>query len=89
MKKYRYLIITLFSCLINAQVAIGKESISNSSASLEFAEGSRGLVLPWVDSTNPNTSAVDGTLIFDTSDFKVKYRSINKWLDISVDQMVQ
>ena len=53
-----------------AQVAIGKASV-NPSVSLEFydnADNVRGIVLPWVDSTGGVTGAVNGTIVYDTSD---------------------
>lgn len=63
---------------INAfsQVAIGKASITNTSVSLEFGNENRGIVLPWVESETKvtTTGVVDGTLIYDTLDHKVKLR---------------
>ncbi|AKK74695.1 hypothetical protein HX13_06210 [Chryseobacterium sp. P1-3] len=68
-----------------AQVAIGKDSISNSSVSLEFSNGSRGLILPWITSAASAIGAVDGTFIYDVSDKKVKYRQAGTWKDLSID----
>ena len=74
---------------INAfsQVAIGKASITNTSVSLEFGNENRGIVLPWVESEAKvtTTGVVDGTLIYDTSDHKVKLRAASVWKDLSVD----
>ena len=74
---------------INAfsQVAIGKTSITNTSVSLEFGNENRGIVLPWVESETKvtTTGVVDGTLIYDTSDHKVKLRANSGWKDLSVD----
>ena len=74
---------------INAfsQVAIGKSSITNTSVSLEFGNENRGIVLPWVESETKvtTTGVVDGTLIYDTLDHKVKLRANNGWKDLSVD----
>lgn len=85
----RDILITLFMVVVataaNAQIAIGKESVTNSSVSLEFGDGNKGLLLPWVNSANAVTGAVDGTLIFDTADKKVKYRRNNTWFDLSRD----
>ena len=70
-----------------AQVAIGKASV-NPSVSLEFydnADNVRGIVLPWVDSTGGVTGAVNGTIVYDTSDKKVKVKYASGWKDLSVD----
>lgn len=99
----------MFSTLIvswaNAQVAIGKASVTNASVSLEFFEGTtvplnpnvRGLILPWASTVSGNpdasykgiSSPVDGTLLFDPSDYKVKYRKGSStlpstWFDLTV-----
>lgn len=71
-----------------AQVAIGKEASGSNAISLEFYDGQdnkRALVLPWVNSAAEVRDAVDGTLIFDTSDKKVKYKKGGTWFDLSVD----
>lgn len=85
----RDIVTTLFLIILataaNAQVAIGKASVSNSSVSLEFGDGNKGLLLPWVNSAAAVTGAVDGTIIFDTTDKKVKYRRNNSWFDLSKD----
>ncbi|MEG1592137.1 hypothetical protein [Chryseobacterium sp.] len=72
--------------LISGQVAIGKGSVSNSSVSLEFAETqNRGMILPWVTSTGAVTGVVDGSLVYDLSDHKVKVKYSGGWKDLSVD----
>lgn len=80
-----------------AQVAIGKNSVTNTSVSLEFgnvagdANKQKGILLPWVNSANAVQTAgvVTGTLIFDTNDKKVKYyKDTNTtpiWFDLTVD----
>lgn len=68
-----------------AQVAIGKSSVTNSSVSLEFGIGNKGIVLPWVDSASGVVGAVNGTLIYDITDHKVKYLKGGSWFDLSVD----
>lgn len=75
----------LFSAMASCQVAIGKSTVSNSSVSLEFATGNRGLILPWVTSAASVIGAVDGTMVYDITDKKVKYRKAGVWIDISVD----
>ena len=85
MKKIILAIILLSGILANAQVAIGKSSVTNTSVSLEFGTGNRGIVLPWVTSAASVTNSVDGTLIFDTTDKKVKYKKAGAWFDLTVD----
>ena len=80
-----------------AQVAIGKASV-NPSVSLEFydnADNARGIILPWVDgvsntapfiTNSPITEiVVNGTLVYDTSDKKVKVKYTTGWRDLSKD----
>ena len=86
MKKITTIIFTtIVAATMQSQVAIGKASVSNSSVSLEFGTANKGLLLPWVTSAASVTGAVDGTIIYDTSDKKVKYRKNNAWFDLSVD----
>ncbi|WP_347219846.1 hypothetical protein [Chryseobacterium sp.] len=80
------IIISLF--LFNqcfSQVAIGKNSVNNTSISLEFGNGNRGMILPWVTSTGTVAGAVDGTVIYDASDKKIKYRKSGVWMDLTID----
>ncbi|WP_300672522.1 hypothetical protein [Soonwooa sp.] len=85
------LFISLFSLVVTcafAQVAIGKTSISNSSVSLEFYDGAdnvKAMVLPWVTKQADVAGAVDGTIIYDSDDKKVKYRRSGNWFDLSVN----
>lgn len=69
----------------NAQVAIGKSNVTNSSISLEFATvENRGLILPYVENKGGNVE--EGTIIYDTSDYKVKYLKDNGiWINLSED----
>ena len=85
MKKIYVFLLSLTVISAYSQVAIGKESITNSSVSLEFGAGNRGMILPWVTAASSVTGAVNGTLIFDTSDKKVKYLKGGSWFDLSVD----
>ena len=75
----------LFSIFAFSQVAIGKPSVTNTSVSLEFGDGNKGLLLPWVTSAANVTGAVNGTIIYDITDKKVKYRKSGNWFDLSVD----
>jgi len=77
--------ILLFSTFAFSQVAIGKTAITNNSVSLEFGAENRGIILPWVDSTASVTGAVNGTLIYDTTDKKVKVKYASGWKDLSVN----
>lgn len=69
-----------------SQVAIGKQSITNSSVSLEFGNGPRGIIVPWVTSASSVTGAVEGTIIFDQNDNKTKIKYPSGWKDLSVRQ---
>lgn len=85
MKKVFISIFAIISTCVFSQVAIGKSSVTNSSVSLEFGIGNRGLLLPWVTSAGAVTGAVDGTMIYDITDKKVKYRKNGSWFDLSID----
>lgn len=52
-----------------AQMAIGKEEVSNASVLLEFGNEPKGIILPSVETA---TGAVGGTFIFDLTDNSVK-----------------
>ncbi len=83
--KFVTIIILLFaSTFAHAQVAIGKTTVSPH-VSLEFGDGNKGIVLPWVTSAAAVTGAVNGTFIYDLSDKKVKYRRSGAWVDLSID----
>jgi len=67
-----------------AQVAIGKNTVTNPSVSLEFAQTeNRGILLPYV--TDNSNITVEGTVIYDTSDNKVKYFRDGRWFNLSID----
>lgn len=75
-------VILPFSYLFS-QVAIGKTMIEGDGI-LDFQEGTlKGIVLPWVTSEGAVTSPVGGTLIYDTSDQRVKYYNGSIWIDLS------
>lgn len=78
----------LISACASAQVAIGKPSVSSTSVSLEFydsADNKRGILLPWVTNTADVTGAVNGTMVYNTSDKKVYVKYASGWKDLSVD----
>ncbi|MBP7174338.1 MAG: hypothetical protein KBA33_09780 [Cloacibacterium sp.] len=80
--------------LFFSQVAIGKQSISSLSVSLEFYDGAdnkRGLVLPWVQNLNLVTFTSDsnikkgGVMLLDTQNKKIKIsKNDGTWRDLSV-----
>lgn len=53
------------SYLLNAQIAIGKTSVTNNSVLLEFGPGNKGIILPAVPSITANNSG--GTFVFNTT----------------------
>ena len=85
MKKTFIILLTFVVICAYSQVAIGKDSVTNTSVSLEFGSEKKGLLLPWVTSETSVAGAVDGTIIYDTTDKKVKYRRAGSWFDLSVD----
>lgn len=85
MKNTFILISTFIAACFYSQVAIGKDEVTNNSVSLEFGTGNKGLLLPWVTSESAVDGAVNGTIIYDISDKKVKYLKDNAWFDLSID----
>lgn len=75
----------LFSFCVYAQVAIGKTSVSSTSVSLEFGPANRGMVLPWVTSSATVSGVVNGTMIYDLTDKKIKVKYASGWKDLSVN----
>ena len=76
---------TLFTTCAFAQEAIGKASVSSPSVSLEFGTGNKGILLPWVTGVSTVTGAVNGTLVYNTTDKKVYVKYASGWKDLSVD----
>ncbi|WP_407401188.1 hypothetical protein [Chryseobacterium sp.] len=99
MKTYFLIILlSISSLVVKAQVAIGKTSTSSPSASLEFGytpndvTKQRGIILPWTNASNTLINVVPGTMIFDSSDKKIKYykgtddpNSIATWVDLTIN----
>ncbi|PIF47561.1 hypothetical protein CLU96_4619 [Chryseobacterium sp. 52] len=85
MKKVIFICFVLFSLSISAQVAIGKTSVASLSVSLDFGAGNRGMILPWVTNTAAVTGVVNGTMVYDLSDKKVKIKYAAAWKDLSID----
>ncbi|STA51365.1 hypothetical protein [Chryseobacterium carnipullorum] len=86
MKKTLIIASFFLSYFLQAQVNIGGSTMSSPSVSLEFGTGNKGIILPWVTSAANVTNSVDGTLIYDTTDHKVKLKSNNVWQDLSKDE---
>jgi hypothetical protein len=84
MKKIFILLLTTVSSIGFSQVAIGKQGVTNSDVSLEFGQGNKGIILPWVNSEAAVSDAVPGTIIYDVTDKKVKVKQLNSWRDLSV-----
>ncbi len=98
MKTYITSLLILISSIALGQVTIGKTTNSsvpaNATVSLEFGNatgGVKGIVLPWVTSAASVASPVPGTLIFDSTDQKVKFgtsttanaTTVASWGDLS------
>ncbi|KMQ66387.1 hypothetical protein ACM46_02280 [Chryseobacterium angstadtii] len=84
--KNTLIVMGLFSALgIHAQIGINKDNVSNGSVSLEFGNTeNKGIILPYV--SDKSGIIENGTLLFDTTDNKVKYlKDTNTWFDLSVD----
>ena len=81
--------ILIFAMMLSAiatksQVAIGKQSVTNTSVSLEFTDAeNKGLILPYIE--NKTAIIENGSIIYDATDHKVKYLKDGSWFDLSVD----
>lgn len=85
MNKLFYIIIFLGG-IINAQVAIGKENVSNESTLLEFedsATNTLGIILPSVLDASTIT-VQNGTFLFDVATKKVRMFENSSWIDLSI-----
>jgi len=85
MKKTIILISLIASATAYSQVAIGKTILESASSSLEFGNENRGMMLPWVTNASGLQNTVNGTLVFDLSDKKVKSFQNNTWVDLSIN----
>lgn len=86
MNKQIFLIVLFFSCLfVNAQTAIGKNTVDGASTILDFydsADNVKGIILPAL-TTAPTINLLNGTFYFDKTDKKVKMRQNGLWVDLS------
>ena len=91
--KYFSILSVMIASLSFAQVAIGKSNISNTSVSLEFGAGNKGIILPWATnaagvSLSPTANAKGGAFILDVNDRKVKISKNNgTWFDLTVHNL--
>lgn len=84
MNKLFYIIIFLGG-ILNAQVTIGKEVVTNESTLLEFDDNvlnTLGIILPSVLNAN-NITTENGTFLYDIATKKVKMFENNVWKDLS------
>lgn len=81
--------IFLSFCLLSsvsfmAQVNIGGTAVSSPSSSLEFGSDNKGIILPWVTAESDVTGAVNGTMVFDLTDYKIKVKKkTSGWTDLT------
>ncbi len=75
-KALAFLPVFLSFTAMDAQVAIGKEGLTNSSVLLEFSTEARGIILPSVASA---PGAAGGTFIFNTADRSVQVFQNTGW----------
>lgn len=66
------------------QVAIGKDNLTNTSILLEFANGTtNGINLPLVTTLPAAGALVNGTIVLDRNDSKVKWCENGAWVDLT------
>lgn len=86
MKNICLLAFVLFANSLTSQIAVGKTTLESASSSIEFGSEYRGIVLPWVTANVANAvNAVNGTIIFDAGDKKVKVYANNVWKDLTIN----
>ena len=90
--KYFSILSVMIASLSFAQVAIGKSNISNTSVSLEFGTGNKGIILPWATISTgvslPASGNKSGTFILDVNDKKVKLsKNDGTWADLTVHNL--
>jgi len=84
MKKTISILLFIIGVSLHAQVAIGKDNVTNASVSLEFSDTeNKGLILPYIEDKSGITT--DGTIIYDTTDHKMKYLKDGNWANLSED----
>lgn len=82
-KLYIVLLVSTFTNIAMAQVAIGKETVDGSGI-LDFqAETQKGIILPWV---LDYSLVAEGSLVYNAIDKKVQFRNGVSWQDLSVKE---
>jgi hypothetical protein len=61
-------ILSLIPAALFSQVAIGKDNTTNASVSLEFGEGNRGVIVPWVQDEDVVSDAVPGSIVYNIAE---------------------
>jgi hypothetical protein len=83
MKNLKFIVCLIFTITLHvsvfAQIAIGKSTVDGAGI-LDFDAG-KGIILPWVETAG--AADADGTLVFDTTDNKVKVKQNGVWVDLS------
>ena len=82
MKKIAIIAGLLMTSYGYSQLTIGKNTASSPSSSIEFADGNRGMILPWVDDASGMTAA-NGTMVFDLTTNKVMVKYQSGWTELS------
>lgn len=78
-----FVLMVCTSSLLMAQVAIKRQDVSSVSAILDFATNTTdGIVLPAVSSA-ASVSAVNGMILFDRNDERLKYYQNGNWVMLS------
>ena len=77
-------ILSVIPAALFSQVAIGKDNTTNASVSLEFSEGNRGVIVPWVQDEDVVSDSVPGSIVYNIAEKKLKSRYASGWKDMSV-----
>lgn len=85
MKKIILLIAITITGLFYSQIKFGGVSSINNSISIEFGSENKGLILPYTTNATNITTPIQGSIIYDSTDKKVKYFNGTIWIDLSID----
>ncbi|SIT00633.1 hypothetical protein [Chryseobacterium gambrini] len=82
--KLSFLILSFFIfSTANAQIGIGKSTVTGSGI-LDFPTGTtKGIILPQVQDNSGMTNVSGGTFVFDGATSKVKYYNGTAWVDLT------
>nr|WP_314495830.1 hypothetical protein [uncultured Chryseobacterium sp.] len=88
MKKIMLTAGMLFTCIVSAQVAIGKDSVEIKGI-LDFgSDNDKGIILPIAEISETVTYA-NGSMLMDKNDLKVKVFQENGWLELSEEGSIE